>query len=149
VAAFELAAAIAATHVVLESVPNVEARPPLSRAALIASGEYLPTDSALRRQPRCPRDAATGCQCAGSPPDLRPTVLSAPRGQDDYNDLVGSVWMRVARQAAFLAVWWVPSKLNVADIPTRPAKRRADFDAMLSAGYEQVEWRWPSSVLWQ
>ena len=42
-----------------------------------------------------------------------------------------------------LTFWLVPSAQNIADAPTRPAKKAAQLAAMCEAGFCEVPWAWP------
>ena len=43
--------------------------------------------------------------------------------------------LSLASQAALLLAWRVPSKLNLADAPTRPEKRTSEFRALIDRGF--------------
>ncbi len=69
-----------------------------------------------------------------------------PRAQEDYNWLVGKIWLTAARNGASLAAWFVPSRLNIADVPTRPHKRARDMSEMHRQGFARREWMWPDEL---
>jgi len=71
------------------------------------------------------------------------TIIRGSSRQSDYNTLVMQLWFRCASTATVLGAWRVPSDQNLADIPTRVAKRRADLLHMENCGFKKVSWEWP------
>ena len=45
-----------------------------------------------------------------------------------------------------LTAFYVPSKQNPADAPTRPAKEWRALEALRDAGFQRVEWAWPPDM---
>ena len=84
----------------------------------------------------------------------------------DWNELVGEIWLRAARQGGkclcwqmlcscavrwegtLLSMWWVPSHLNLADAPTRVSSKKDELRALQAAGFGRVPWRWPRHCPW-
>ena len=76
------------------------------------------------------------------------TLLRGSSRQQDWNDLVQDLWFQVARTGTLLFAWRVPSKQNIADIPTRPAARRQELQRLRACGFEEVPWQWPEAAPW-
>ncbi len=87
--------------------------------------------------------------------------------QRDWNALLGSFWFRAARADAVVAAWcepsdpmvaalgalrtarrWVPSALNPADAPTRPAQKQLELQELGRAGFVPEPWSWPARAPW-
>ena len=77
------------------------------------------------------------------------TLLRGTSRQPDLNDLVTDIWFQTASRAALLLAWRVPSKLDIADVPTRPAERASELQGLIDEGFEEVGWLWPESAPWQ
>ena len=76
------------------------------------------------------------------------TLLRGTSRQSDWNDLVTGIWFEAAAQAALLLAWRVPSKLNLADAPTRPEKHASELCALIDKGFVETEWWWPPHSPW-
>ena len=76
------------------------------------------------------------------------TLLRGTSRQSDWNDLVAGIWFEAAAQAALLLAWRVPSKLNLADAPTRPEKCASELRALIDRGFVETEWWWPPHSPW-
>ena len=76
------------------------------------------------------------------------TLLRGTSRQSDWNDLVAGIWFEAAAQAALLLAWRVPSKLNLADAPTRPETCASELRALLDRGFVETEWWWPPHSPW-
>ena len=76
------------------------------------------------------------------------TLLRGTSRQSDWNDLVAGIWFEAAAQAALLLAWRVPSKLNLADAPTRPEKCASELRALINRGFVETEWWWPPHSPW-
>ena len=57
----------------------------------------------------------------------------------------GSRWQL---KAVLLLAWRVPSKLNLADAPTRPEKCASELRALINRGFVETEWWWPPHSPW-
>ena len=77
------------------------------------------------------------------------TLLRGASRQQDWNELVSGIWFEAASRAALLLAWRVPSKLNLADSPTRALERSVQLEALLAAGFHEVSWEWPAQAPWQ
>lgn len=86
--------------------------------------------------PRQPRQAALG------------VLLRGTSRQPDYNALVADIWFAAAAARCLLSAWYVPSALNVADAPARPATKAAEIAAMVREGFTEVAWPWPRAAPW-
>jgi hypothetical protein len=75
------------------------------------------------------------------------TLLRGSSRQEDWNTLVTELWFRTATEGILLGAWWVPSKLNVADAPTRSASKAKDMETLIKAGFQEVAWKWPRQWL--
>ena len=75
------------------------------------------------------------------------TLLRGTSRQSDWNDLIEGIWFQAARNAALLLAWRAPSKLNLADAPTRP-ERASKLQELVEAGFEEADWVWPSAAPW-
>ena len=75
------------------------------------------------------------------------TLLRGSSRQRDWNELVKGIWFETARRAALLLAWRVPSKQNVADIPTRTSRCK-DLESLRNRGFVEVEWIWPPTLPW-
>ena len=80
--------------------------------------------------------AALGCLMRGS------------SRRRDWNALVQHLWFETARRGILLLGWWVPSALNLADAPTRQAKKRLEMESLLEAGFTEQQWSWPPEAPW-
>ena len=58
------------------------------------------------------------------------TLIRGSSRQADWNDLIGDLWLRVARAGVLLYSFYVPSHLNLADAPTRPRQKAAALEAI-------------------
>ena len=76
------------------------------------------------------------------------TLIRGSSRQADWNDLIGDLWLRVARAGVLLYSFYVPSHLNLADAPTRPRQKAAALEAMQAAGFAQVPWASPPDAPW-
>ena len=76
------------------------------------------------------------------------TLLRGTSRQSDWNDLVTGIWFEAAAQAVLLLAWRVPSKLNLADAPTRPEKCASELRALINRGFVETEWWWPPHSPW-
>ena len=76
------------------------------------------------------------------------TLMRGSSRQVDLNALVSGIWFEVAFCGTLLHGFRVPSKLNVADIPTRPLDRATDMRSLEVAGFREVEWHWPYDCPW-
>ena len=76
------------------------------------------------------------------------TLLRGSSRQQDWNALVAGLWFEVVSTGTLLLAWRVPSKQNLADIPTRPANRHDDVLLLRQQGFVEVPWEWPSPSLW-
>ena len=74
------------------------------------------------------------------------TLLRGASRQRDWNDLIGDIWFHAARGGHMLTAFYVPSKQNPADAPTRPAKEWRALEALRDAGFQRVEWAWPPDM---
>ena len=89
----------------------------------------------------------------GSSPEAR-TAAAWPRAarcsheQVDLNLLIGEFWLRAARRGAVVSAFWVPSRQNLADVPTRESDKVEEMQALLAAGFRRVEWAWPVHRPW-
>ena len=75
------------------------------------------------------------------------SLLRGSSRQEDWNTLVTELWFRTATEGILLGAWWVPSKLNVADAPTRSASKAKDMETLIKAGFQEVAWEWPRQWL--
>ena len=76
------------------------------------------------------------------------TLLRGTSRQSDWNDLVTGIWFEAAAQAVLLLAWRVPSRLNLADAPTRPEKCASELRALIDRGFVETEWWWPPHSPW-
>ena len=76
------------------------------------------------------------------------TLLRGTSRQSDWNDLVTGIWFEAAAQAVLLLAWRVPSRLNLADAPTRPEKCASELRALINRGFVETEWWWPPHSPW-
>ena len=76
------------------------------------------------------------------------TLLRGTSRQSDWTDLVHGIWFQAATRAALLLAWRVPSKLNIADAPTRPVQQARKLNELIDAGFRETEWAWPPSAPW-
>ena len=76
------------------------------------------------------------------------TLLRGSSRQSDWNDLVGDLWLRVARAGILFYSFYVPSHLNLADAPTRPQEKAAALEALEAAGFANVPWCSPPDAPW-
>ena len=76
------------------------------------------------------------------------TLIRGSSRQSDWNDLIGDLWLRIARAGVLLYSFFVPSHLNVADAPTRPEGKAAALEAMRAAGFRHVAWVAPCDAPW-
>ena len=131
VATWELVAAVCALHHLLS---------PLRDAEIVMFVDSKAQPRAVRRDmcalPRQPRQAALG------------VLLRGTSRQPDYNALVADIWFAAAAARCLLSAWYVPSALNVADAPTRPATKAAEIAAMDREGFTEVAWPWPRAAPW-
>ena len=77
------------------------------------------------------------------------TLLRGTSRQTDLNELVTDIWFQAASRATLLLAWRVPSKLNVADAPTRPGERASELRSLIDAGFRETEWLWPERAPWE
>ena len=75
-------------------------------------------------------------------------ILNGSCRERDMTELVKGLWFRCAMRGVFLSAFWVPSRLNIADSPTRPGEKDSAFRAMLEAGFVERPFVWPADVLW-
>ena len=76
------------------------------------------------------------------------TLLRGSSRQSDWNVLISDLWFQIARTGTLLLAWRVPSRQNIADIPTRPAARQQDLKRLVDLGFAEVTWIWPESAPW-
>ena len=131
VAAWELVAAVCALHHLLATLRDAE-------IVLFVDSKARPGKGrrAARAMLRWPRQAALG------------VLLRGTSRQADYNALVADIWFAAATARCLLSAWYVPSALNVADAPTRPATKAAAIAAMHREGFTRVAWPWPRAAPW-
>ena len=89
----------------------------------------------------------------GSSPEARsaaawPRTARCSHEQVDLNLLIGEFWLRAARRGAVVSAFWVPSRQNLADVPTRESDKVEEMQALLAAGFRRVEWAWPVHRPW-
>jgi hypothetical protein len=68
--------------------------------------------------------------------------------QTDLNALVTDFWFQVARAGISLHAFRVPSKLNLADGPTRWDTWDAAVAAFGARSFERIAWLWPAALPW-
>jgi hypothetical protein len=76
------------------------------------------------------------------------TLLRGSSRQPDWNDLVGDLWLRVARSGLLFYCLYVPSHMNMADAPSRPGEKQRELEDMRRAGFAQVSWETPPDAPW-
>jgi len=76
------------------------------------------------------------------------TLLRGCSRQRDWNEMVAGVWFAAASRGHFLSAFRVPSKLNVADWPSREEQKSSEMAQLLSSGFARIEWAWPSVDFW-
>ena len=76
------------------------------------------------------------------------TLLRGSSRQKGWNALVADLWFNVAHTGTLLLAWRVPSKQNLADIPTRPSARSKDMSRLMQLGFQEVPWQWPEEAPW-
>ena len=76
------------------------------------------------------------------------TLIRGASRQTDYNDVVNDFWFTVANAGILLHAARVPSKLNLADGPTRAQSFAASRAELAERGFRQVYWRWPTRLPW-
>ena len=83
--------------------------------------------------------------------DCNPALQALVRGasrQADINDMVTGVWFRVARAGILLHAFRVPSKLNIADGPTRWETWDAAASELQARDFKWISWAWPAALPW-
>ena len=76
------------------------------------------------------------------------TLVRGASRQNDYNDVVNEFWFSVAAASVLLHAARVPSKLNLADGPTRDKSFEAFSAELAERGFRQVQWDWPARLPW-
>ena len=76
------------------------------------------------------------------------TLVRGSSRQADWNDLVGDLWLRVARAGVLFYCFYVPSHLNLADAPSRPEEKVEQLQALQTAGFVRIPWSAPSDAPW-
>ena len=76
------------------------------------------------------------------------TLIRGASRQNDYNDVVNDFWFTVAGAGLLLHAARVPSKLNLADGPTRMHSFEASRADLAERGFRQVQWEWPTRMPW-
>ena len=77
------------------------------------------------------------------------TLVRGASRQDDYNAVVADFWFEVATAAILLHAVRVPSRLNLADGPTRQSTFEPARAELAGQGFQEVDWRWPKKLPWQ
>jgi hypothetical protein len=71
------------------------------------------------------------------------TLLRGSSRQTDWNSLVSEIWLRTACMGILLGLWRVPSRLNIADWPTRMDSKSKEMTMLHNEGFHCTPWSWP------
>ena len=68
---------------------------------------------------------------------------------DGFNDKINkSIFaLLFASLGVLLSAWRVPSRQNIADIPTRPNMKSKELSDLQNEGFVKVPWQWPKQWL--
>ncbi|CAK0866548.1 unnamed protein product [Prorocentrum cordatum] len=83
--------------------------------------------------------------------DCNPALHALVRGasrQSDLNEVITGFWFAVARAGVLLHAFRAPSKLNIADGPTRQETWDRAVSEFHSRGFRQLQWMWPPALPW-
>ena len=83
--------------------------------------------------------------------DCNPALQALLRGasrQSDLNDVIAGFWFQVARAGILLHAFRVPSRLNIADGPTRADTWDATVAGFQERGFARIAWLWPAALPW-
>ena len=83
--------------------------------------------------------------------DCNPALHALVRGasrQSDLNAVITEFWFLVAKSGVALHAFRVPSKLNVADGPTRWDTWDATVAEFNARSFHQIQWAWPAALPW-
>ena len=83
--------------------------------------------------------------------DCNPALQALVRGasrQSDLNDIITGFWFQVARAAVLLHAFRAPSKLNIADGPTRRDSWAEAVEEFHRRGFNRLQWLWPPGLPW-
>ena len=73
------------------------------------------------------------------------TLLRGASRQMDWNSMVGEIWFQPALRGHFLTAWRVPSKLNMADLPSRVPKPEP-IPKLTEQGFSEIDFEWPDKL---
>ena len=83
--------------------------------------------------------------------DCNPALHALVRGasrQSDLNDVITGFWFEVASACMLLHAFRVPSKLNIADGPTRQDTWDEAVSEFQRRGFRHLDWAWPPALPW-
>ena len=83
--------------------------------------------------------------------DCNPALHALVRGasrQKDLNEVITGFWFQIAKACVSLHAFRAPSKLNIADGPTRWDTWDTSVAQFQERQFSQVEWAWPAALPW-